>query len=78
MRQPATRSGESPEHVDDQKENLNGNVHAAAYFPQGALAGKDEGRYRKFKMAVFAILALLLLFIVGIGVGVWYLLRSLF
>jgi hypothetical protein len=48
------------------------------YFPQGALAGKDEGRYRKFKLAVFAILALLLLFIVGIGVGAWYLLRALF
>jgi hypothetical protein len=47
------------------------------YFPQGALAGKDEKRYRKFKLAVFIILTLLLLFIVGIGVGAWYLLKSL-
>lgn len=47
------------------------------YFPQGALAGKDEGRYRRFKLAVFAILALLLLFITGLGIGAWYLLRSI-
>lgn len=47
------------------------------YFPQGSLAGKDEGRYRKFKLAVFAIVGLLLLLLVGVGVGAWYLLRSL-
>ncbi|MBA3806155.1 MAG: hypothetical protein H0X14_10640 [Acidobacteria bacterium] len=47
------------------------------YFPQGSLAGKDEGRYRKFKLIVFAVLGLLLLLLAGIGVGAWYLLRSL-
>ena len=48
------------------------------YFPQGALAGTDEKRYRKFKLAVFAILGLLLLLIAGVGVGAWYLLKSVF
>ena len=47
------------------------------YFPQGSLAGKDEGRYRKFKLAVAAIACLLLLLLAAIGVGAWYLLRSL-
>ena len=48
------------------------------YFPQGSLAGKDEGRYRRFKIAVFAILLLLLLLIIALGAGAWYLLKSLF
>jgi hypothetical protein len=48
------------------------------YFPQDALAGADEKRYRKFKIAVIGILCLLLLLIVGIGIGAWYLLKSLF
>lgn len=48
------------------------------YFPQGALAGKDEKRYRNFKIAVFSILALLLLLLIGAGIGAWYLLRALF
>jgi hypothetical protein len=48
------------------------------YFPQGALAGKDEKRYRNFKIAVFSILCLLLLLIIGVAVGAWYLLRSFF
>lgn len=48
------------------------------YFPQGSLAGKDEGRYRKFKLAVAAIAGVLLLLLIALGVGAWYLLRSLF
>jgi hypothetical protein len=48
------------------------------YFPQGALAGKDEKRYRKFKLAVFSIAGLLLLLLIAAGIGAWYLLRSLF
>ncbi|HEV2913513.1 MAG TPA: hypothetical protein VGX92_09545 [Pyrinomonadaceae bacterium] len=48
------------------------------YFPQGSLAGKDEGRYRRFKIAVFAILAVLLLLLIGLGAGAWYLLKWLF
>ncbi|HEX8143173.1 MAG TPA: hypothetical protein VF553_11300 [Pyrinomonadaceae bacterium] len=48
------------------------------YFPQDALAGKDEGRYRKFKLAVFTILGVLVLLLIGLGVGAWYLLKSLF
>ena len=48
------------------------------YFPQGSLAGKDEGRYRKLKLAVAAIACLLLLLLVGLGVGAWYLLKWLF
>jgi hypothetical protein len=48
------------------------------YFPQGALAGADEKRYRRFKLAVVCILCLLLLLIAGLGIGAWYLLKSLF
>jgi hypothetical protein len=47
------------------------------YFPQEALAGADEKRYRKFKIAVVAIVCLLLLLLAGLGVGAWYLLRAL-
>jgi hypothetical protein len=47
------------------------------YFPQEALAGADEKRYRKFKLAVIGIACLLLLLIVGVGIGAWYLLKTL-
>ena len=48
------------------------------YFPQSSLSPPDEKRYRKFKVAVVGIVALLLLIIGGVITGVVYLLRWLF
>lgn len=48
------------------------------YFPQSSLSPPDEKRYRKFKLAVFGIAALLLLIIGGAVTGMVYLLRWLF
>jgi len=42
------------------------------YFPQGPLAPPDGNRYKKFKLAVLGLSLILLLFLVGFGVGVWY------
>jgi hypothetical protein len=48
------------------------------YFPQGSLSPPDEGRYRKFKLAVFGAGLLLVLLLGGIAVGVWYLVKRIF
>lgn len=48
------------------------------YFPQGSLAPPDENRFKKFKLAMFGLLLLILLLLGGIGVGIWYLLKWLF
>jgi hypothetical protein len=48
------------------------------YFPQSSLSPPDENRYRKFKFAVFAGLAFLLLALAGLVVGGVYLLKWLF
>ena len=46
------------------------------YFPQGSLAPPDKGRYRKFKL-LMTLLALVLLGVIGaVGIGVWYLIRT--
>jgi hypothetical protein len=48
------------------------------YFPQNQLGGEpDENRYRKFKLMVAAVVVVLLLVLTGIGVGIYYLVRSL-
>jgi hypothetical protein len=47
------------------------------YFPQNSLSPPDEGRYRKFKIAVFGALALLLFLAVGVIVGLVYLIKWL-
>lgn len=47
------------------------------YFPQSSLAPPSKNRYLKFKLAVAAIVILLLIVLGGIGWGVWHLLRSL-
>jgi len=47
------------------------------YFPQGSLSPPDEKRYRKFKLAVFGGIVLLLLIVGGVVVGVVYLLKWL-
>jgi hypothetical protein len=46
------------------------------YFPQGSLAPPDRNRYKKFKLMIFALAILLLLFLGGIGWGIWHLLKS--
>lgn len=46
------------------------------YFPQGSLAPPDKNRYVKFKLIVGTVAVLLVLLLVGIGWGVWHLLRS--
>jgi hypothetical protein len=46
------------------------------YFPQGSLAPPDKHRYRKFKLVVATVVVVLLLLVTGLGLGVWYLLRS--
>lgn len=48
------------------------------YFPQSSLSPPDENRYRKFKLAVFGGVFLLLLVIVALIVGAIYLLKWLF
>jgi hypothetical protein len=47
------------------------------YFPQNALSPPSEARYRRFKIAVFVFLGLLLLLLSGIIVGAVYLIRWL-
>jgi hypothetical protein len=48
------------------------------YFPQNSLSPPDPKRYRKFKLAVFMGILLLLL-LVGAGLlGLVYLLKSIF
>ncbi len=46
------------------------------YFPQGSLAPPDESRYRKFKLIVIGIVALVVILLAVIGVGVYYLVRA--
>ena len=46
------------------------------YFPQGSLAPPDKNRYKKFKLLVVAAAVLLLLLLLGIGWGIWHLLKS--
>jgi len=48
------------------------------YFPQSSLAPPDKNRYTKFKLAIFALVVVVLLALGGIGFGIWYLLKSLF
>ena len=46
------------------------------YFPQGSLAPPDKNRYRKFKLILAAVIVVLLLFVAGLALGIWYVLRS--
>ena len=45
------------------------------YFPQSSLAPPDKNRYLKFKLAVFAVIVVVLLLLGGIAWGVWHLLK---
>jgi hypothetical protein len=46
------------------------------YFPQNQLSPPDENRYRKFKMIVAGVGILLFLILIGLGVGIYYLVRT--
>jgi hypothetical protein len=46
------------------------------YFPQGSLAPPDKNRYKKFKLIVAAVIALILLVIGGVIFGLWSLIAS--
>ena len=48
------------------------------YFPQSSLTPPDKNRYKKFKLAIIGIGALLLLLLGGAVVGLVYLLKWLF
>jgi len=46
------------------------------YFPQSSLTPPDKHRYLKFKLIVGAVVVLILMVLIGIGWGVWHLLRT--
>ena len=46
------------------------------YFPQNQLSPPDENRCRKFKLLVGLAIAFLVLILVGIGYGIYYLISS--
>jgi hypothetical protein len=48
------------------------------YFPQGSLAPPDKTRYRKFKLIIAGVVILLVLSLAGLGLGIWYLIRTFF
>lgn len=48
------------------------------YFPQSSLAPTDPKRYKKFKLAMFALGVLLLTLLGAIGLGIWYLVKWAF
>ena len=46
------------------------------YFPQSSLTPPDKHRYLKFKLIVAAVIVLVLLVLLGVGWGIWHLLRT--
>jgi hypothetical protein len=47
------------------------------YFPQNQLSPPDENRYRKFKMIVAGVIALLAVLLIGAGFGIYFLIKWL-
>lgn len=45
------------------------------YFPQSQLSPPDPNRYKKFKFVIAGIILVVLALLVGIGVGIFYLVR---
>lgn len=45
------------------------------YFPQNKLSPSDENRYKKFKLIIALSIAALVLILVGIGFGIYYLIH---
>ncbi len=48
------------------------------YFPQNQLSPPDPNRYRKFKLVVGALALAAILLLVGIGFGIYYLIKTVF
>jgi hypothetical protein len=47
------------------------------YFPQNQLSPPDENRYKKFKFVIAGISFALIILLVAIGIGAYYLIRWL-
>lgn len=47
------------------------------YFPQNQLSPPDEKRYRKFKIIVALLAAVLVLIVAGVAYGIYYLMSAL-
>ena len=47
------------------------------YFPQSSLAPPDKNRYRRFKMMLILGVLILLGVLAALGVGVWFLIKTL-
>lgn len=47
------------------------------YFPQNQLSPPDENRYKKFKLVIAGLSIAVLLLLVGLGLGAFYLVRWL-
>lgn len=45
------------------------------YFPQNQLSPPDENRYKRFKLIIAGSAVLLLLVLIGLGIGAYYLVR---
>ena len=45
------------------------------YFPQSSLAPPDKNRYLKFKLIIALVCTFIALILLGLGFGIWYLLR---
>lgn len=48
------------------------------YFPQNQLSPPDEKRYARFKLIMTGVVIALIAVLVGLGFGVYYLVRWLF
>lgn len=48
------------------------------YFPQSQLNPPDSKRYLKFKIIMASIALVLILALGGIGIGIYYLIKSMF
>lgn len=48
------------------------------YFPQSQLSPPDPNRYKKFKFVVAGLILAALAILIGIGVGLFYLIRWIF
>lgn len=48
------------------------------YFPQNQLSPPDPNRYKKFKFVIAGIILAVLAVIVGVGFGLFYLIRWIF
>ena len=48
------------------------------YFPQNQLSPPDEKRYAKFKLIVASVAVGIALLLIGLGFGIYYLVRWLF